>query len=171
MMLKLPSVDSGYWRGRDLSGAKLHGANLGGSAEISLAFEEARLVGTVGVAFSGENVPPPDVVEACLVGAILSLSPPSETDVARPDFRGSYFDGADLSGASLCGADLRGADLIACNLTDACLVGAILWGADLSRADLTNATLKHTWLAGAVYNELTKFPEGFEPSEYGMEEV
>ncbi len=53
--------------------------------------------------------------------------------------------GADLSGASLYRVNLRDADL---------------WRANLSRADLTDANL-----SGAVWNDETVFPEGFEIPE------
>ena len=43
------------------------------------------------------------------------------------------------------------------NLRDANLSGADLSGADLSEADLTDANL-----SGAVWNDETVFPEGFE---------
>ncbi|MEE2617719.1 MAG: pentapeptide repeat-containing protein [Candidatus Poribacteria bacterium] len=55
---------------------------------------------------------------------------------------------ADLSGTT----NLRGANLYRANLT-----GASLANAYLIRADLTNANL-----SGAVWNDGTVFPEGFE---------
>ena len=57
---------------------------------------------------------------------------------------------ANLSKAHLVGADLRGANLSKANLVHA----------DLSGADLADANL-----SGAVWNDETVFPEGFEIPE------
>ena len=54
-------------------------------------------------------------------------------------------------------ADLSGASLYRANLYRANLTGASLANAYLIRADLTNANL-----SGAVWNDGTVFPEGFE---------
>ena len=54
-------------------------------------------------------------------------------------------------------ADLRGADLEYANLYRAYLIRADLTDVCLSGADLTNANL-----SGAVWNDGTVFPEGFE---------
>ena len=48
------------------------------------------------------------------------------------------------------------------NLRDANLSGADLSGADLSGADLSEADLTDANLSGAVWNDETVFPEGFE---------
>ena len=57
---------------------------------------------------------------------------------------------ANLTGANLRWANLVGADLKRANLSKA----------DLSKADLTDANL-----SGAVWNDETVFPEGFEIPE------
>ena len=57
---------------------------------------------------------------------------------------------ANLNGADLRGADLGGADLSKANLS----------GADLSKVSLTDV-----YLEGAVWNDNTVFPEGFEIPE------
>ena len=51
------------------------------------------------------------------------------------------------------------------NLSKAHLVGADLRGANLSKASLRGANLIRTNLSGAVWNDETVFPEGFEISE------
>ena len=66
--------------------------------------------------------------------------------------RGAYLVRADLSGADLSGADLSEADLYRANLRNANLSEARLRGADLTDANLS----------GAVWNDETVFPEGFE---------
>ena len=62
---------------------------------------------------------------------------------------------ANLSKAHLVGADLSGASLSQANLSQANLVHADLSGADLADANLS----------GAVWNDETVFPEGFEIPE------
>ena len=62
---------------------------------------------------------------------------------------------ADLAGAELMGAELHGADLRAADLSF-----ADLRGADLSKGSLTDG-----YLEGAVWNDNTVFPEGFEIPE------
>ncbi len=61
---------------------------------------------------------------------------------------GAHLEGADLGGASLYRADLE---------------GAYLKGAYLARADLSGANL-----ARAKANELTIWPEGFDPVAAGV---
>ena len=62
---------------------------------------------------------------------------------------------ANLRDANLEGADLSGVDLSNANLRDANLEWANLSGADLADANLS----------GAVWNDETVFPEGFEIPE------
>ena len=57
-------------------------------------------------------------------------------------------------------ADLEGADLNRANLSNAELSGAYL-----IRADLTDVCLNDANLSGAVWNDDTVFPEGFEIPE------
>ena len=80
--------------------------------------------------------------------------------------------GINLRSANLLGADLRGANLKKADLSKANLTGAHLKGADLRKADLrgTNflrAELSGTNLETAVYNFLTRWPEGFDPKKAG----
>ena len=54
------------------------------------------------------------------------------------------------------------------NLSEANLVGADLKRANLSNANLRDANLEWANLSGAVWNDDTVFPEGFEiPEESG----
>ncbi|HJO91269.1 MAG TPA: pentapeptide repeat-containing protein, partial [Anaerolineales bacterium] len=62
----------------------------------------------------------------------------------------------------LRGADLRGADLIWTNMSWADLRGADLRGAKLGGASLLGN------LRRAIYNKLTKFPDGFDPETAWM---
>ena len=91
---------------------------------------------------------------------------------------GAYLRGADLRYANLTGADLRCANLTGANLTGANLTGADLTGANLTRsnlryADLTGADLRYADLRGAdlrgaVANDATVWPDGFDPTAAGV---
>lgn len=82
---------------------------------------------------------------------------------------------ANLSHADLSHADLSEVDLSGSNppkgkialLRNACLVGANLDGAHLYSADLSGADLQDTSLKEVKYNELTRWPEGFDPIAAG----
>jgi uncharacterized protein YjbI with pentapeptide repeats len=86
-------------------------------------------------------------------------------------------EGADLSGTNLPYAALTGANLHLASLRRARLWGAELIGADLRGADLRGANLGHANLEGAKlaginldgcrYNASTRWPDGFDPSEWG----
>ena len=80
-------------------------------------------------------------------------------DLARLDLRGM-----DLENQELADADLRGADLRRARLWGASLRRAWLQGADLRDCDLTLAVLK-----GALYDDTTRWPHGFDPELRGLE--
>ncbi len=87
--------------------------------------------------------------------------------------RGARLSGADLHGADLTGTDLRYANLSSANLRTACLTGAQLNGANLTGADLRDAYLLMTdfgdatrggvRFTGAVWDQSTQWPSGFDP--------
>jgi len=100
--------------------------------------------------------------------------------------------GLNLSGANLYWASLGGADLSFANLSGADLRGATLDGAlcrqtnfrdaDLGRdnlngrtslrgADLSGAILQGAKLLDVVYDDMTKFPAGFDPEKHGLTHV
>lgn len=102
--------------------------------------------------------------------------------------QGAVMRGADLSHATLFAANLNGADMRAANLEDALLWEADLsgadlrdsqlsfksWGrvffmeADLRGADLQGATnLDWVYLDRARYDASTRWPQGFDPAEFG----
>ena len=71
--------------------------------------------------------------------------------------------GADLALSRLIGADLRGANLSKANISWSNLSGANLSGANLSGADLRGTVLKGADLTDVKYDQLTIWPQGFEP--------
>jgi uncharacterized protein YjbI with pentapeptide repeats len=97
--------------------------------------------------------------------------------------------GASLSDANLYGASLQGASLVYVNLKNADLTNANLEGANVAASDLTGANLtganlasthfqgrvhyKDEWAIGndltdVVYDEHTRWPEGFDPKEHRL---
>jgi hypothetical protein len=85
----------------------------------------------------------------------------------RARWAGADLSDVDLREAVLMEADLRGAILTATNLRGADLTGADLSGARLWECDLRRAKLIGTRLEGAVYDCLTRWPEGFDPQAHG----
>ena len=72
-----------------------------------------------------------------------------------------------LRSTDLHAADLRNADLIGVDLSDAILLKTNLCGADLRGADLSGALLDGARLYDALYDEATRWPEGFDPEAAG----
>jgi len=94
-------------------------------------------------------------------------------DLSHVDFRDANLseiclESADLYNANLEYANLIGANLRSANLAVANLGSAKLWNAHLESVDLRGANLKGAYLEGALYDEGTTFPEGFDPKECGM---
>ncbi|MBE9130175.1 MULTISPECIES: pentapeptide repeat-containing protein [unclassified Coleofasciculus] len=88
----------------------------------------------------------------------------SNAQLSQFDLSGTHLYQADLSGADLSYVNFQSADLAEVNLQGANLLGANLLGANLLGANLrdTQNLEKANW-KGAVYNEKTQFPPGFNP--------
>jgi uncharacterized protein YjbI with pentapeptide repeats len=105
----------------------------------------------------------------------------SSADLSNAKLRRTQLSGADLSNAKLSGADLSEADLKrlipeanenqvqssgtilkGADLRNAILTNADLRNVDLRNANLDNAVLDNVNLQGALYDEKTKFPSGFD---------
>ena len=80
---------------------------------------------------------------------------------------GADFRDADLTNAWLRAAVLRDADLRGANLRSANLIDADLRNADLRGADLSQVGLGYTELGGAVFDDTTRWPDGFRPERRG----
>lgn len=128
-----------------------------------------------------------DLTGWALPGAVLSGIDLGKAKLEGADLRGAQFRNSQLVAATLAGADLRGANLEYANLTAADLRradlrGARLAAASLAQADLRGADLRGADLAGhganrvlwerrigsaqfegAVYDETTRWPPGFNP--------
>ncbi len=110
------------------------------------------------------------------------------------ELEGISFSRSDLSGADFTGSDLYGSFLLETNLSQCKMQGVDLRysyiddvrfrGADLRNArfswdemggrlvlhavDFTGANLEGADFAGAIYDDATIFPEGFNPAQRGM---
>ncbi len=82
----------------------------------------------------------------------------------RANFEGAILKDAQLGGASLCEANFRGADLRGAYIS----LDNLLGSPTLEGADLTDALMEGAVLIGCEYNDLTRFPEGFNPESRGM---
>ena len=161
--LKNLNKDKVSLAGLNLKGAILPRLDLSGADLFKANFENAILN------------------DAQLPNANLKNAALSRADLSHAKLNGAKLSGADLSHAKLWGADLSNADLkriIPDNKNEALLSGTNLQAADLrgitlSKADLRNVDLrkanlsdvdlKEANLQGALYDEETKFPTGFDP--------
>ena len=180
-VLASPVLQGITLEGADLSRANLRNANLGG-ADLSGAFlDEADLSGTdlfwtdlsradlsradlSRADLSRADLTEANLFRADLTEAILFRADLTEAILFQADFSKADLSGADLSGALLSRADLSGANLFQADLSGADLFQADLSGADLSGADLSRTDLSRADLTNILYNDSTKWPEGFTPS-------
>jgi uncharacterized protein YjbI with pentapeptide repeats len=154
-------------RGADLQGVDLRGTNLQG-ADLRYAN------------LQGANLRGADLQEADMSSAVIPLFGPQpphphEYRLWATSLRGAILEGANLQGANLTGVDLQEADLRFARLQKANLSGASLCRAalgraqlqeaDLREADLQKADLNDANLEGALADEDTVWPEGFEVPE------
>ncbi|MFN8443988.1 MAG: pentapeptide repeat-containing protein [Caldilineaceae bacterium] len=105
----------------------------------------------------------------------------SGRDLSRSNFTGTWlfrskFVGARLVNAIFVSADLADADFTDADLRDAnfksvsfdfCITKARLDGANLRGASLWNADLTTVTLNGAIYDQYTSWPDGFDPAGAG----
>lgn len=158
--------------GAALSGSNLNKANLNKAKLCNANLSEAKLCNA-------------NLSEANLYGAKLWNANLSEANLKMTNLSKASLNGANLSEAQLCNTNLSEANLNEANLSEAnlneanlseaelCnanLNGANLSKANLNRANLCNANLQQANLSGAVfqgavYNERTKFPKGFDSSQ------
>jgi uncharacterized protein YjbI with pentapeptide repeats len=92
-------------------------------------------------------------------GATMYWASLGDADLSFATFAGASLRGAILDGAACRHTSFRGADLSKDNLGGR----TSFRGADLSSADLEGATL-----TDAVFDDMTKFPDGFDPRSHGM---
>jgi len=132
----------------------------------SLSYADLRGVNFSGVNLRGADLSGASLFEADLSDADLSKANLSNASLTEVNLSGVNLRGANLREANLIYADLSGANLRRADLSSADLYGTNLRGADLIRADLSDADLR-----GALYNSITRWPEGFDPIKAGAKKV
>ena len=113
-----------------------------------------------------------DLSRAHLEGASLADVFLDDADLSGAHLEGvllnvAHLNGADLTGAHLEGADLTAADLTGTTLSGAHLEGAVLVathldGAWLIGTRLKGAEMREVGLRGAIYDDATTWPDGFD---------
>lgn len=150
----------------DLSGADLKDANFKGAYIYKLA----------GAKLENTNL---DGIQSRFGRFPGSQSNYSNTDLSGFDFTGSdfsetnftgvIFKGSNLSHANLKGSNFQGVDFSSANLEEADFSSYRNHPTDLRKANLGTAIIKNTSFSAALYDCDTKFPEGFNPATYLME--
>ena len=154
--LDLHAVDL---RGADLAGAHLEGANLAG-----VRLEKADLSGAhlEGALFRDANLEAADLRGAWLEDAVLVSGNLGWADLSGAHLPGAILAMAVLDRARLANADMRKVNLIGARLEYADLGGAHLEGAILRRTTLETVLLDGVRLRGAVTDQHTRWPDGFD---------
>lgn len=91
-----------------------------------------------------------------------------EVSLSGHNLRNTVFNNAEMKEADLSLADMRDSELSYANLREADLTKADLRGANIKGADLSEARLSGTIFKGAIADDFTKFPAGFNPSAEGV---
>ena len=121
-------------------------------------------------------LPEADLTKANLTGANLAKANLEGADLTRATLEGAVLTEVKLKGAilikaDLSGANLSGANLNGANLSGASLRGANLIGANLSGTNLSGANRPLAKLPEAIYDNKTKWPDGFDPVSAGATKV
>jgi hypothetical protein len=169
------NLESADLAGLTLRGARLHGANLSCAQLEGATLADADLRGA-------------ELFEANLRGAKMGGTTLSGANLWSADLEGAVLVSGSLAGATMIQANLRRTvlsytSLAGASLADARLEGAVLRGANLRGTDLTRADLRGAdlcvrkigeWssahfsvLAGSIYDGVTRWPEVFNPQQYG----
>jgi uncharacterized protein YjbI with pentapeptide repeats len=84
---------------------------------------------------------------------------------------GVQMKGADLSNVIAVGADFTEADLSSSGLKNADVCGASFIRANLCNVNFDVKRIESAFFTGAIYNEWTVWPEGFDPVMFGATKV
>jgi hypothetical protein len=128
------------------------------TGRVLLEYPSASLAGADlrGVAFVAANLRRADLTRADLRGAVLADAHLDEASLENADLRGANLAGARLCCLSLHHADFRGADLR----------GVDFGGRGLAM-DVFGDPLNGVRLEGALYDDTTRWPAFFNPTEHG----
>jgi uncharacterized protein YjbI with pentapeptide repeats len=153
-----------HLNGANFSDVGLKGANFSKASLKNANFSKARLENAN---FKGADITSAIFTDADLTGADLR-----ETTTKGSHCEGANFSKANLEGLSFAlgfGCKYNGANLRMCKIS-----GRGDTRQDFCRADLRGAnmravtTLATALLKGAIYNEDTAFPDGYDPAAAGM---
>ncbi len=187
VILTRANLENANLENTDLRGANLSGANLNGTNLRNVLLDHANL--------SGADLTNACLDGACLKYVIFDEHTKisekyyliweiinnkvigrnlAEIDLKDAFLGGACLDGADLTKANLSGAKLSGSTIQGSILTEANLAKCRITNADFENADFRSSNLTQTnliavrSLRGAIYNDETKFPEGFDPKTAQM---
>ena len=166
--------------GADLSGAYVQGVIARDASFAGANMRDAALPGgsLAGASFRGTDLratnlcwahlEDANLFEVNLAGAQLFEAKLAGVNMKDADLTGAKLESAELSGARLPGALLTNAVLHSANCRGADLTGADMRRCDLRGTVLVGATLVNAQLEGAVYDDSTVFPDGYETDGSGM---
>lgn len=120
------------------------------------------------VNFAGASFKNAKMYGASFVGANLSNSDFTGADLRSADLRKTNMAGANLEGLKIQRINFEEANLKGANFTGAYFERAILRKADISGVNFTGAKLVATSFEGAIYDQNTIWPEGFDFSNLGL---
>lgn len=131
----------------------------------NLAHIELKGISVKKINFRNRDVLISDLSKCNLSGVDLSYA-----NLTWVNLNGSVLRRANLSHANLIMADLANSDLREVNLSYADLRGALLERTNLAGSNLSGAQLEQVNLTNALYNDQTRWPEGFTPPPEAIKE-
>ena len=150
----------------DLAGRVLKGANFE-DAEIvgaNLSYTNLENANLTSIDFGGTDLSGANLKNTKLMEASLSNANLDGTNLERANLRGSFLIRTQMRSANLKKANLKNVKLKLAGLENANFQGANFQGAKLEQIFFNHNT---KW-QGAIYDEQTVFPEGFDPVAKGM---
>lgn len=161
---------SAYLVGARVSAADLTDANLQAATLTRTILTGGNLTNAnlTGALLTDANLTAADLTGANLLGADLSGADLTNANLlranlTRTNLTDTNFFAANFFAANLTSANLTGADLTAANLPGANLTSANLTRTNLTRTNLTRTNLDDTDVAGIIFGDPPRWPEGFAP--------
>ncbi len=153
-------------KNKDFSLASLNGANFTDATLTGANFRKASVKRAV---FSGASIQDVSFVSADLTGADLRGTV-GEADYRAANMTNANFEGLSFQGFALGDCNCRGANFKKAKIATA-IYRCNFRGADFSGASLRGATIDTrgvTEWKGAIYDDDTAFPDGFDPKAAGL---
>ena len=148
LVLNIDSFENNSFLDLDFHRAVLSGVNMSHSKIINCTLRNAELN------------------NALCVGTHFSQSSLIMIDAQFANFENAVMKDIQIIGAKFEEAILKGANFNGSDIGHACFKKAVLLDAELLCNRIDQASFE-----GAVYNSATKWPEGFNPLEYGAIEI